>query len=98
MSLSISIILSCPALTKLTSPVSKLNFPNTAVTNIPLNLASTSSLFTPNTTFSSGYDKLDRVLNVDEALAIYIPAFIPFPDTSANVKKYSFLLVFTTSK
>ena len=58
--LSKTIILSCPAFTKLVSPVSMLNFPKTAVTNIPLNLASTSSLFTPKTTFSRGYDKFER--------------------------------------
>ena len=96
--LSKTIILSCPALTKVTSLVSILNLPNTAVTNIPLNFASTSSLFTPKTIFSSGYDKFESVLNIEDALAIYIPALMPFPDTSANVKKYSFLFTLTTSK
>ena len=63
-----------------------LILPNTAVTNIPLNFASTISLFARYTTFSNGNDKLERVLNVEEALAIYIPALTPFPDTSAKVK------------
>ena len=31
-------------------------------------------------------DKFERVLNVEDALAIYIPALTPFPDTSAKVK------------
>jgi hypothetical protein len=39
-----------------------------------------------------------HVLNIEDALAMYIPALIPFPDTSANVKKYSFLFTLTTSK
>ena len=97
-SLSKTIILSWPAFTKIASPVSILNFPNTAVINIPLNFASTSSLFTVKTTFSNGYDKLEIVLNIEAALAMYIPAVIPFPDTSANMKKYSFSPTLTTSK
>ena len=70
----------------MTSPVSVLNFPKTAVTNSPLNLASTNSLFTKKTTFSSGIYNLDNALNVDDAFAIYIPALTPFPDTSAKEK------------
>ena len=95
--LSKTIMLSWPAFTKVTSAVSVLNLPNTAVTNIPLNFASTNSLLTPKTTFSRGYDKFESVLNIEDALAIYIPALIPFPDTSAKVKKYSFLVTLTTS-
>ena len=65
---------------------------------MPLNLASTSSLFTPNTTFSNGNFKFVNVLNIEDALAIYIPALTPFPDTSAKVKKYSSGVDLTTSK
>ena len=74
------------------------NFPNTAVTNIPLNFASTNSLFTPNTTFSRGNFKFVNVLKIEDAFAIYIPAFTPLPDTSAKVKKYSSGVDLTTSK
>ena len=28
----------------------------------------------------------DRLLKIEEAFAMYIPALTPFPDTSANVK------------
>ena len=91
-------MLSWPALIKTNSPVLIFSFPKTAVTNIPLNLASTSSLFTPNTTFSIGNFKLVSVLKIEDAFAIYIPALIPFPETSANVKKYSSGVDLTTSK
>ena len=79
-------MLSWPAFINVRSPVFGLNFPNTAVTNIPLNFASIISLLTPNTTLSSGNFRFESVLKIEEAFAMYIPALTPFPDTSANVK------------
>ena len=83
---------------KTSSPVLIFNLPKTAVTNIPLNFYSTNSLLTPNTTFSKGNFKLVSVLKIEDAFAIYIPAFTPLPETSAKVKKYSSGVDLTTSK
>ena len=43
-------------------------------------------------------NKLVKVLKIEDAFAIYIPALTPLPDTSAKVKKYSSGVDLTTSK
>ena len=70
---------------------------NSGIQNIRKQMTKCKRDYLKNTFLNCIFDMV-MVLKYDEAFAMYIPALIPFPDTSANVKKYSSGVALTTSK